>query len=70
VIQWTSSLQGLSEQISILPQKRKVSQLEHKKALREARALQQNMTRVIKKDKNETLDRFHHFTVKVHLLKV
>ena len=48
---------------------KKVSELEHKNALREASALQQNIT-ITKKDKNEKPGRFHHFTVKVHLLKV
>jgi hypothetical protein len=70
VLQRTGSLQGLSEQILVLPQKRKVSQLEHKNSLTEASALQQNMTTVTKKDKNETPGRFHHFIVKVHLIKV
>jgi hypothetical protein len=70
VTQRTSSLQRFSEKILILPQKRKVSQLEHKNALTESSALQQNMARVTKKDKNEKPGRFHHFTAKVDLFKL
>lgn len=70
VIQRTSSLQGLSEQTLILPIKRKVRQLEHKKALTEASALKQNMARVTKKDNNEALGRLHNYREKVHLFKV
>ena len=72
VIQRTISLQGLSEQILILPHKRKVSQLEHKNAVIEGSAPKQNMPRVTKKDTKETLGRFHHFIVKilVHILNV